>query len=115
MTLQKQLLLPFNLGGVRRSSPNHLKSIILQRGRLFLRGKHLRQLPIFPGVDVPADSAQGQSVNQRNYQKPKSSISDSTGLSKQVKGHDTKPVWLLGRAEDESLFSLKTRWQQDLG
>ncbi|MEQ2278636.1 hypothetical protein AMECASPLE_000954 [Ameca splendens] len=29
-------------------------------GKFFLRGTHLRQLPIFPGMDVPADSAKGQ-------------------------------------------------------
>ena len=48
-------------------------SIILQRERLFTSGKHSGQLSIFPGVDVPASSPQGE--------KAKSYISDSTGLS----------------------------------
>ncbi|MEQ2195948.1 hypothetical protein XENOCAPTIV_020918 [Xenoophorus captivus] len=49
---KQKLLLPISLGRIIRSSPNYVKSIVLQRGRLFLRGKHLRHLPVFPGVDV---------------------------------------------------------------
>jgi len=44
-----------------------------QTTRLFTSGKHLGQLSIFPEVDVPASSPQGE--------KAKSYISDSTGLS----------------------------------
>ncbi|MEQ2216287.1 hypothetical protein XENOCAPTIV_013777 [Xenoophorus captivus] len=69
MTSGKQVLLSINLGRVIMSSPNHLKSIILQRQRLFPSEKHLRQLPVFPGVDVAADSAQGQSVKLREMTK----------------------------------------------
>ncbi|MEQ2185800.1 hypothetical protein GOODEAATRI_021919 [Goodea atripinnis] len=65
VTLERQLLLFINLGRAIRSSPNYLKSIALQTGKLFLRGKHVRQLPIFSGVDIPAGSAQGQSVKLR--------------------------------------------------
>jgi len=71
--LAKQLLLPINLGRVIRPLPNYLESIILQKERLFISGKHSRQLSMFPEVDVPASSPQGQN--------PKSYISDSTGLS----------------------------------
>jgi len=73
MILKKQLFLPINLGKVIRSFPNYSESITRQRERLFTSGKHSRQQSIFPGVDVPASSPQGQ--------KPKSYISDSTGLS----------------------------------
>ncbi|MEQ2253387.1 hypothetical protein ILYODFUR_031602 [Ilyodon furcidens] len=64
------LLLFIKLRRIIRSFPNYLKSIILQR-RLFPSEKHLRQLPIFPGVDVPADLAQGQSVKLREMTKNK--------------------------------------------
>lgn len=50
----KQLLLPISLGGVIRPFSNNLKFIILQCERLFTSGKHPRQLPIFPGMGVPA-------------------------------------------------------------
>ncbi|MEQ2159914.1 hypothetical protein GOODEAATRI_028110 [Goodea atripinnis] len=59
MTLEEQLLMSTSLGRVNGSFPNHMKSIILQREGLFPNGQHLRQLPIFPGENVPADSAQG--------------------------------------------------------
>lgn len=39
-----------NLGKVIRSFPNCL---IIQQGRLFTSRKHSRQLPVFPGVDIP--------------------------------------------------------------
>ena len=62
-----------NLGRVIRALSNYLESTILQRKILFKSGKLSRQLTIFPGVDVPASSPQGE--------KAKSYISDSTGLS----------------------------------
>ncbi|MED6286868.1 hypothetical protein CHARACLAT_010458 [Characodon lateralis] len=78
-------------------------------------------LPIFPGVDVPADSAQGQRMKLRemteNPRAPSQTLQASVSRLK-VKGHDrtvretTEPVWLLGRVDGESLFSLETRWQQ---
>ncbi|MEQ2253586.1 hypothetical protein ILYODFUR_033667 [Ilyodon furcidens] len=69
--------------GVAAHQPGMMKFIILQRKRLFPGGKHRRQLPAYPGVDVPADSAQGQSVKLTEMpKKPKSSISDSAGLSR---------------------------------
>jgi len=40
MILEKQLLLPINLGRVIRPFPNYLESIIRQRERLFTSGKH---------------------------------------------------------------------------
>lgn len=46
----KQVLLPISLGGVIRPFSNNLKFIILQ----WKSGKHPRQLPIFPGMGVPA-------------------------------------------------------------
>ena len=62
MISEKRLLLPINLGRVIRSFPNYLESIILQRERLFTSGKHSGQLSIFPGVDVPASSPQGEKL-----------------------------------------------------
>lgn len=46
------------------------------------------QLPIFPGVDIPANSPQGQTMQfSKKLEKPESSISGSTGLTEQqVKG-----------------------------
>lgn len=53
------MLLPINLGRVFRPFPNSLKSIILQQEGLFRSGRQLRELPVFPGVDVPANSDHG--------------------------------------------------------
>lgn len=50
MILEKHLCLPINLGRLKRLFLNTLRSINLQLERLFTHGKHLRQLPIFPGV-----------------------------------------------------------------
>ncbi|MED6275604.1 hypothetical protein CHARACLAT_028187 [Characodon lateralis] len=58
---------------------NRQQERVMRSSTLFPRGKHARQLPIFPGVDLPADSAQGQNVKFREM--TKSSISDSMGLS----------------------------------
>jgi len=52
--LQKQLLLPINLGKVWSPS--------FYRERLFTSGKKSRLFSIFPGVDVPASWSQGQTV-----------------------------------------------------
>lgn len=52
---------------------------------LFTRGKHLRQLPIFPRVDVPANLPRRSDCAMLSEM---SSISGSTGLGLQVKGHD---------------------------
>jgi len=51
MILEKQLLLPINLGSVIRAFPNYLELFVPNRLEIF---------PIFPGVDVPASSPQGQ-------------------------------------------------------
>lgn len=42
--------------------PNNLKSIILQWGRLFTSGRHSKQTAVLPGVDIPANSPQNQTV-----------------------------------------------------
>jgi len=42
-------------------------------------GKHLRQLPVFPGAGIPASSAQGQVVPCS--EKLEKNISYSTGLT----------------------------------
>jgi len=55
--LREAIVIAVNLGRVTRPFPNNSKSI--QRGTLFTSGKHSRQFPIFPGVDVPANSPQG--------------------------------------------------------
>jgi len=49
-----------------------LKSIILQWGRLFTSGKYSRQLPIFPGVDIPAihPKVRQCTTNWKNPKKP---------------------------------------------
>jgi len=60
--IEKQLLLPRNLLRVIEPFPIHMEPIILQRERLFTSGKHSRQLTISPGVDVPASSFRGQTV-----------------------------------------------------
>jgi len=82
LILDKELLLPIDLGRVIRSYPNHLESIVLQWKELFTRGKkkHSRQMTIFPGVEFQASSPKGQTV-----QCSKSTISDSTGLNYHVK------------------------------
>ncbi|MED6291697.1 hypothetical protein CHARACLAT_026221 [Characodon lateralis] len=96
MTLENQLMLSINLVRVIGLSPNHLKTIILERERLFPGRKHLRLLPVFPVLDVPADSAQGQSMKLRemtNYPRaPSQTLQASVSMSR-VKGHDTEPVW----------------------
>lgn len=48
MTLKEQLLPLIKLGRAMRPFPSYLKSIILQRERLFTSGKHSRQVSIFP-------------------------------------------------------------------
>ena len=88
MTLEKQLLLPINLGRVIRPFPDYLESIILQRERLFTSGKH-RQLSVLPCLDVPASSLRGQTamlrvaalVAKAATKKNKSCNSDSPGIS----------------------------------
>lgn len=56
-----------NLGKVIRSFPNCL---IIQQGRLFTSRKHSRQLPVFPGVDIPvSDCAVLRETVKKNKKK----------------------------------------------
>lgn len=63
----KQLLLPISLVKVIRLFPKHFKLITLQWKILFTGGKHPRQSPVFPGVDMPVNSPQGQTATLGNY------------------------------------------------
>ena len=79
MILEKQLLLPINLGRVLKLFPNYLESIILQRERLITKGKTLKSVVSLPKSGF---SSKLRPYNaQRNCKKPKGYISDSTGLS----------------------------------
>ena len=67
--LEKYLLLPINLGRVRRSFVNNVESTILQWERLFISGKHLRESSVFS----PASSPQGKS-DQRSESLQKAQV-----------------------------------------
>lgn len=54
------MLLTINLGSVITLFPNNSNPIILQ----WESGKDSRQLPIFPGLDVPRNWPQGQTVQR---------------------------------------------------
>ena len=115
MILEKQLLLPINLGRVIRPFTNHLESIILQRERLFTSGN----------IQDSCQSSQ-EWTSQQVHPKVKKPRATSQTLQAsvsvlKVKGHDStvrkrlNKDGLFGRAAGESLFSLKRTWQHSLG
>lgn len=63
----KQLLLPISVVKVIRLFPKRFKLITLQWKILFTGGKHPRQSPVFPGVDTPVNSPQGETATLGNY------------------------------------------------
>ena len=93
MILEKQLLLPINLGRVIRPFPNYLESIIPLRERLFESRKHWRRLTIFREVDVKESSPQGQTVQCAETAKYPEATSQTLRASVSmlmVKVHDSK-------------------------
>ena len=60
--LKEAIVAAINVEFLRMWLPNYVESVILQRERLFTSGKYSRQLSIFQGMNVPASSPQGQTV-----------------------------------------------------
>lgn len=64
MTFEKELLLPVNLGNVRSFSKKFKVHYSTVRSE-----KHLRQLPIFPEMDITGNSTKGQTIQSEKLQK----------------------------------------------
>lgn len=63
------------------------KASSFHRERFCASGKYLKQLHVFPGGDLPANSPRGRAVQcKEELHKVKCSVSDSTGLRWQVEG-----------------------------
>ena len=115
MMLGRQLLLLTNPRRVMKSFLNNSKCIILQRERLFTSGKHSRQMPVFPGVNVPASSPNVRLRNaQKNCEKPRATSQTlwASISMLNVKVHDStirkRQVWLVWKGfSRKTLFSNK--------
>lgn len=88
-----------------------LKSTIIEQGKLLMSRKHSRQLPVFPGVDIPVSDCAvlRETVKKTTKETPSNYISDSTCCSLlKVEVHDsTIKYGVFGRVAGESIFSLK--------
>lgn len=66
ITLEKKVLLP-----IWEGLQDHFQTFWSLSERLFTKGKHLRQMPIFAGVEVPANPLQDQTVQcSKKLKKP---------------------------------------------
>ena len=98
----RRLLLPKNLDTAKLWFPNDLNAVILKSEKLLTSGKHSRQSPIFPGVDVPENSPQGQIMqhSKKTHKKnPKSHTLDS------FLSHFVFICWALLQDQHEKMFS----------
>ena len=84
----------------------NLESVFLQWQKWFTNEKYLRQLPIFPGEDIEASSAHGQTMKGlEELKKKEPSYIPSPGLSLHVRCQKynekkAEPVFLI-QAEGE--------------